>query len=721
MIVKDASKRLSLKVTSSGPRDVGRGLVRLQRTDMQQIDARAGDIVKIDGEKAAFARAMPAILTDSNHGTIQMDGMLRESAGTSLDGLVTVSRAEAVPATSVTLRPRGVRPLSRDLEYISSLFQGVPVQAGSCLRATLFGNEAVEFDVTECEPPTATIIESSTKIQFLTDSTSPVPSAPSFEDVGGVQSQLLRIREMIELPLRFPELFESLGIDPPRGVLLFGAPGCGKTLIARTIARESAANFFTISGPEVIHKFYGESEAHLRKIFEEASRQGPSIIFIDEIDAIAPKRENASGDVERRVVAQLLALMDGLNSRENVIVLAATNLPNSVDPALRRPGRFDREIEIPVPDRSGRRQILAIHTRGMPLADDVNLDDLSGRTHGYVGADLAAFCREAAMACLRRSIDRLDLNAERIPYETLSQLEVNGEDFLQASRLIIPSAIREVYVEVPDTRWEDVGGLDSIKSVIEESILWPLQHADLYSEAGVQPPKGLLLTGPPGVGKTLIAKAAATESQINLISVKGPELLSKMVGESERAVREIFSKARQASPCLLFIDEIDGLCQTRSSGSQDSGVSDRVLTQFLSEMDGVEELSGVFVLAATNRLDRVDPALRRFGRFEKTIVLPLPDEAGRREILTVHLRHKPTETDIDLSLFAAKTQGFSGADLAAMCSEAARAALRRAVNASSQIETVSERGRIVLTVSDLELGLQATKKQVEGRLPDAEN
>ena len=467
-------------------------------------------------------------------------------------------------------------------------------------------------------------------------------------------------------------------------MLLYGPPGCGKTLIARAIAHETDAKFFVISGPEIIHKHYGESEAHLRKIFQEASKQAPSIIFLDEIDSIAPKRENAAGDVERRVVAQLLTLMDGLKQRDNVIVIAATNLPNSIDPALRRPGRFDREIEITIPDRSERLHILEIHSRGMPLAEDVDLSHLANITHGYVGADLESLCREAAMACLRKLLDRIDFTQARVPYSQLAALRVSMNDFQQAFQSVEPSAIREVFVEVPNVTWDDIGGLEHIKEQIREAITWPIKYEALFDRARVRPARGILLAGPPGVGKTLMAKAAAHESGVNFISIKGPELLSKFVGESEKALRNIFSKARQAAPCLMFFDEIDGLCSTRNASASDSGVSGRVLSQFLAEMDGIEELTGVFVLAATNRPDMVDPALRRFGRFEQTIEVGMPDIESRRQILAVHLKDRPLADTIDLEALALSTDGLSGADLAAICSQAARTSIRRAVEDAQQ-------------------------------------
>ena len=682
MTAMDGLIKKRLRVVEAASRDVGRGLLRLDPVDMQSMGVRSGDIVLITGARSAVGKVMPAHKDSRGQSRVQMDGVLRESAACSIDDLVELQKTESIDAQRITIRPRKVRPVERDLEYIASLVDGLPVQKGSIIRAILFGNESIDFDVQDTFPEGPVIITPNTKLTIEQCASETVGlRSPSYEDVGGAKAQMQRIREMIELPLKFPEVFERLGVNAPRGVLLYGPPGCGKTLIARAIAHETDAKFFVISGPEIIHKHYGESEAHLRKIFEQASKQGPSIIFLDEIDAIAPKRENAAGDVERRVVAQLLTLMDGLKQRENVIVIAATNLPNSIDPALRRPGRFDREIEITIPDRSERLHILEIHTRGMPLEDDVDLRHLAGITHGFVGADLEALCREAAMVCLRKLLDRIDLSQKRITYGQLASLRVTMLEFLQGFQAVEPSAIREVYVEVPNVQWDDVGGLEPIKQQLREAITWPLKYESLFAQARVRPARGVLLAGPPGVGKTMIAKAAATESQVNFISVKGPELLSKFVGESERAIREIFSKARQAAPCLMFFDEIDGLCPTRQSGSQDSGVAGRVLSQFLAEMDGVEELNGVFVLAATNRPDRVDPALRRYGRFEQTIEVGFPDKASRKAILQVHLKNRPLEEKPDLDDLAERTAGFSGADIASFCSMAARSSIRRVVAA----------------------------------------
>ena len=683
MSTVDSPSTIHLRVAEAASRDVGRGIVRIDPADIAALGARNGDLVLIKGKKTTIGKLLPAQRDERGQTRVQLDGLLRESAGCTLNDTVQLQRTDANEAQHVTLRPRKIRPIERDMDYIASLIDGLPVLENTCLRATLFGNESIDFDVLKIQPPGPAIIGPGTQLVFEQCASEGTHRTPSYEDVGGAKAQMQRIREMIELPLRFPEVFERLGISAPRGVLLYGPPGCGKTLIARAIAHETDAKFFVISGPEIIHKHYGESEAHLRKIFQEASKQAPSIIFLDEIDSIAPKRENAAGDVERRVVAQLLTLMDGLKQRENVIVIAATNLPNSIDPALRRPGRFDREIEINIPDRGERLHILEIHSRGMPLADDIDLAHLANITHGYVGADLEALCREAAMACLRKLLDRIDFAQQRVPYSQLAALRVTMNDFLQAFQSVEPSAIREVFVEVPAITWDDIGGLEDIKQQIREAISWPIKYESLFAKANVRPARGILLAGPPGVGKTLIAKAAANESGVNFISIKGPELLSKFVGDSEKALRDIFSKARQAAPCLMFFDEIDGLCSTRNAAQSDSGVSSRVLSQFLAEIDGIEELKGVFVLAATNRPDMVDPALRRFGRFEQTIQISLPDDASRRQILSVHLKDRPLAEEIDIEALAVMTDGLSGADLAAICSIAARTSIRRAVESPS--------------------------------------
>ncbi len=675
--------KFRLKVTEALGKDVGRALARIGPEDMERLQVAIGDTVEVTGKRGTVCKVMPAYKELRGQARIQLDGLTRENTGAALDEMVEVRKCAIRPAQRIALSPLTITPDSRDLPYIGSLLDGLPVKEGDRIRAVLFGSRSADFRVDDTTPSGPVLINPTTELNIgKADVKERGPVAVPYEDIGGLKPQLVRIREMIELPLRFPEVFERLGIDAPKGVLLHGPPGCGKTLIARAIAHETEANFFSVSGPEIIHKFYGESEAHLRKIFEDAARQGPSIIFLDEIDAIAPRREQVVGEVEKRVVAQLLALMDGLTKRQNVIVIGATNLPNVLDPALRRPGRFDREIAIPIPDRFGRQSILEIHSRGMPLRKDVDMNRLAAITHGFVGADLEALCREAAMICLRDLLPDIDFSLAKIPYERLAKLEVCMDHFLAALREVEPSAIREVFVEVPDVRWSDVGGLSKLKQQLVEAVDWPLNHPDVYTQAGVRPVKGILLSGPPGCGKTLLAKAVATECGVNFISIKGPELFSKYVGESERQVREIFRKARQAAPCVIFFDEIDALMPARSGGASDNPVADRVLAQFLTELDGIEELKGVLVLAATNRLDRLDPAAVRPGRFDEIVEIPLPNDAERREIFSIHLRGKPTTREIDFAGMAKRTDGASGAHIASVCRLAALRAIRRVIAAS---------------------------------------
>ncbi|MGD0460946.1 MAG: CDC48 family AAA ATPase [Tepidisphaeraceae bacterium] len=684
-----------LKVSEALSKDVGRAMARIDPEDMRRLGVQTGDVVLLTGQREAVCRVMPALKEARGQSRVQLDGITRQNLGSAIDESVRVTKTTCSPAQVVKLTPVSIKPDERDLAYIVGLLDGLAVLPGGMIRLSLFGARNAEFMVASGQPGGPLLINPTTRLQIGDVSGKEPAQRLGYEDVGGLKPQLSRIRELIELPLRHPEVFARLGIDPPKGVLLHGPPGCGKTLIARIIAQESSAKFYSISGPEIIHKFYGESEAHLRKIFDEASRHGPAIIFLDEIDSIAPKRENTVGDVEKRVVAQLLALMDGLNQRQNLVVIAATNLPNNLDPALRRPGRFDREIYIPIPDRNGRRHILDIHSRGMPLAEDVNLDRLADVTHGYVGADLQALCREAAMACLRTLLGDVDLSRGGIPYDRLQTLEVTQEHFLAALAEIEPSAIREVFVEVPSVNWDDIGGLAEVKRQLTEAIEWPLKHAELFAKAGVRPAKGLLLAGPPGVGKTLLAKAAATQSNANFISVKGPELMGRYVGESEKAVREVFRKARHAAPCVIFFDEIEALLPHR--GSDSSGVGDRVIAQFLAEMDGVEELRGVLVMGATNRLDLVDPAVLRPGRFDLVVKLPLPDQAARREVFQVHLRGKPLAKGIDCAELARRTDGVSAADIAGACTRAALAAVRRVITAPA--------APLVITPDDLVQGI----------------
>ncbi|MEI7703325.1 MAG: CDC48 family AAA ATPase [Deltaproteobacteria bacterium] len=675
------SDRSSFRVTEALGKDVGRGIARLDPKDLAAMGAEVGDILSITGERTSVAKAMPAYADARGKRLVQIDGIVRGNARAALDGRVTVARIEHTPATRIALRSVGdsrAPDRAADTRYVGRLLEGLPVLVGDRVRATLFGSRFQDFEVTATTPRTGcVVVHPQTQITIESDARKGEEKGGiSYEDVGGLRKEIRRVREMIELPLRHPQLFERLGIDAPKGVLLHGPPGTGKTLLARAVAHETEAAFITVSGPEVIHKFYGESEAKLRGIFEQARKSAPCIIFIDEIDAIAPKRENVQGEVEKRVVAQLLALMDGLASRGQIIVIAATNLPNLLDPALRRPGRFDREIEIGIPDAGGRRGILEIHTRGMPLTDDVDLDRLAAITHGFVGADLEALCREAAMTTLRGVMPEMDLASQEIPFEVLTSLQVSMAHFVSALSEIEPSAVREVFVEVPDVRWDQVGGLESVKRELREAVEWPLIHGALLERAGVSPAKGILLHGPPGTGKTLLAKAVASQSGVNFISVKGPALLSKFVGESERGIREVFKKARQAAPCIIFFDEIDALAPTRNAGGSDSNVSQRVISQLLTEMDGVEELKGVLVVAATNRKDILDPALLRPGRFDLILEVPPPDAAGRTQIFGVHLAGKPVAPGVDVAALVQRTEGFTGAEIETVCDRAALLAVR---------------------------------------------
>ena len=702
------SAKLKLKVTEALGKDVGRAYARVGPEDLAGIGVAIGDIIEVSGKRTTLCKAMPAYQDIRGQSRIQLDGLSRENAGVGLDEFVQVRPAVCRPAEKIVLSPTNVAPADRDLKYIGSLLDGLPILEGDKVQASLFGSRSAYFRVQSTTPRGAVLINPTTVLVIGKLQEEERSRTLSYEDIGGLKPQLQRIREMIELPLRYPEVFERLGIDAPKGVLLYGPPGCGKTLIARAIAHETEANFFSVSGPEIIHKFYGESEAHLRKLFEEAGRKGPSILFLDEIDAIAPKRENVVGDVEKRVVAQLLALMDGLNRRQNIVVIAAPNIPNALDPALRRPGRLDREISIPIPDRHGRLEILEIHSRGMPLAQDVDMEHLAEITHGFVGADLEALCREAAMICLRAIMSEIDFGASGIPYETLAKLEVKMDDFLSALREIEPSAIREVFVEVPNVHWGDVGGLGSLKDRLVEAVEWPLKYSHVFAKVGIRPPKGILLAGPPGCGKTLLAKAIATESHANFISMKGPALLSKYVGESEKGVREVFHKARQAAPCIIFFDEIDSLVPTRSAGTSDSHVSERIISQFLAEFDGIDELKGVLVLGATNRLDMLDPAVLRPGRFDEIMEMIMPDEQDREAIFNVHLRGKPLAVDIDALTLARQTEGFSGADIAAVVRKAALMVVRRIVKK----EKKKSLGRLdmVIEKTDMERALDEIRK-----------
>ena len=676
---------LTLRVAEALAKDVGRAVARLDPQDMAKISVGVGDIVQIKGKKPTVAKTMPAYAEDRGKEIIQIDGITRENAQAGLGEKVQIEKIGFENASTVVLAPvisSKAFISEKDRKYLGRLLEGLPVTIGDKVRATFLGSRYQEFSVVDTNPKGVVLISPLSNIKVKGEAiVQKEKTGVTYEDIGGLQREIQRIREMIELPLKYPELFEKLGIEAPKGVLLHGPPGCGKTLIARAVANETDAYFLHVSGPEVIHKFYGESEANLRAIFEKASQNAPAIVFLDEIDAIASKREEVRGDqqVERRVVAQLLALMDGLKSRGQVIVIGATNIPNVLDPALRRPGRFDREICLSIPDKTGRLQILNIHTRGMPLASDVDLQKLAEITHGFVGADLEALSREAAMTVLRKLMPKIEFDAEYIPYEMLSELQVTMDDFLEALKEIEPSAIREVFTEVSDVKWDDVGGLEEAKRVLIETIEWPLKYPDLFEQAHTKPPKGILLTGVPGTGKTLLAKAVASQSQVNFISVKGPALLSKWVGESEKGIREVFKKAKQASPCIVFFDEIDAIVPTRGA-SADSHVTERVLSQFLTELDGIEELKGVVVLAASNRPDIIDPALLRAGRFDIQLELPIPDEATRLAIFKVHTGGKPLAEDVSLESLSKASEGMVGADIEAICRRASMLAIREFIN-----------------------------------------
>jgi transitional endoplasmic reticulum ATPase len=672
------SDAASLRVAEARSRDVGRGIARLDPEVMKKLGLTSGDIVEISGKRKTVAICWPGYVEDAGKGIIRIDGYIRNNAGVSIDEKVTVQKVEAKKATKVILTPTEPLRIEGAEDYLAQILEGRVVTRGDYIPIGIMGRK-VDLTVTNIQPPApAVIITADTEVAIGEKPAAMVREVPkiTYEDIGGLQEEIRKIREMVELPLKYPELFERLGVEAPKGVLLYGPPGTGKTLLAKAVANETNATFFSISGPEIMSKFYGESEERLREIFRQAEENAPSIIFIDEIDAIAPKREEVTGEVEKRVVSQLLALMDGLKPRGRIVVIGATNRPNAIDPALRRPGRFDREIEIGVPNKQGRLEILQIHTRSMPLAEDVDLEKIASVTHGFVGADLEVLCKEAAMRALRRILPQIDFEKETIPAEILNKIIVTMNDFMEALKDVEPSAMREVLVEVPNVKWEDIGGLADVKLELQEAVEWPLKYPEFFEHLDAKPPKGVLLYGPPGTGKTLLAKAVANESEANFISVKGPELLSKWVGESERAVREIFRKAKQAAPSIIFFDEIDSLAPVRGGGYGDSHVTERIISQLLTEMDGLEELRGVIVIAATNRPDIIDPALLRPGRFDKFLYIPPPDLEARKEILKIHLKKKPLADDVNIEELAKRTEGYTGADLATVCNMAVMLTIR---------------------------------------------
>lgn len=675
------AEEYTLKVGEARPSDVGRGIARVDQAVLYNAGWQAGDVLSITGKKKTAALLLPGYPEDTGTGIVRLDGNIRRNAGVSIDDRVPVKIIKSSHAGKVVFAPTVPLRITGGEEYLRRYLDGRVLTRGDIIEISVMGRK-IELVATKITPTAdAVIIGDRTGIEISEKPAKEERAIPriTYEDIGGLGPEIKKIREMIELPMKHPELFERLGVEAPKGVLLHGPPGTGKTLLARALASETNSHFQTLSGPEIMSKYYGESEQKLREIFKEAEDEAPSIIFIDEIDSIAPKREEVTGEVERRVVAQLLAVMDGLESRGKVVVIGATNRPDALDQALRRPGRFDREIEIGVPNRASRFEVLQIHTRGMPLAEDVNLEKLADITHGFVGADIAALAREAGMRALRRVVPEMDLEVESIPVDILNKIEVVNEDFVDALRELEPSAMREVLVESPNVHWEDIGGLKDVKQELMESVEWPLAYPKLFSHMAATPPKGIMLYGPPGTGKTLMAKAVATESQANFISVKGPEFLSKWVGESERAVRDIFRKARQAAPTVLFFDEMDSIAPARGGGTSDSHVTERMISQILSEMDGLEALHNVVVIAATNRPDIIDPALLRPGRFDRMIEIGMPDQEARLDILKIHTANRPLADDVDLVAISKRTDGYSGAEIAAVCNEAVMLAIREYV------------------------------------------
>jgi transitional endoplasmic reticulum ATPase len=683
-----AAQDTVLKVVEARPSDVGRGIARVDPAVFREKGWQAGDVLGIQGKKRTAALLWPGYPDDTGTGSIRLDGNIRRNAGVSIDDRVPVRIIQSAPAESVVFAPTVPLRITGGEEYLRRYMEGRVLTRGDIIEINVMGRK-IELVATRVAPAKdAVVIGDRTRIEISDKPAKEEKAGPriTYEDIGGLGPEIKRVREMIELPMKHPELFERLGVEAPKGVLLYGPPGTGKTLLAKALASETNAHFETLSGPEIMSKYYGESEEKLRQLFKTAEEQAPSIVLIDEIDSIAPKREEVTGEVERRVVAQLLALMDGMEARGRVVVIGATNRPDALDPALRRPGRFDREIEIGVPNKESRLEVIQIHTRGMPLAKGVDTEKLASITHGYVGADLAALAREAGMRAIRRVLPDIDLEVASIPAEILNKIEVNMDDFLDAYKDMEPSAMREVMIETPDTHWSEIGGLEGVKQELIESVEWPLTYARLFRHMGATPPKGILLYGPPGTGKTMLAKAVATESQANFISIKGPEFLSKWVGESEKAVRETFRRARQAAPSVVFLDEIDSIAPTRGGSTSDSHVTERVISQILTELDGLEPLNSVIVIAATNRPDIIDPALLRPGRFDRLIEVGLPDEKARLDILKVHTEGKPLAEDINLEEIAKRTEKYSGADLAAIVNEAVMLAIRSCVQSGKAQE-----------------------------------
>ncbi len=707
-----------VKIKEAKPRDTGRGIARLDNQLASALGFTAGDVILINGPKKTACILWPGYPEDAGTGTLRIDGTIRKNAGVGIDDKITIQKTTAKPASKISLAPTEPIQIVGGEQYLSQILEGRVINRGDLIELNIMGRK-VDLVVTKISSTTdIALIQQTTTVQLSEKPTKAEEHKRphiTYEDIGGLKDEIKQVREMIELPLKHPELFDKIGIDPPKGVLMHGPPGTGKTLIAKAVASESNANFFTLSGPEIMSKYYGESEENLRKIFKEAIEHAPSIIFIDEIDSIASKREETHGDVERRVVAQLLAIMDGLQERGKVIVIGATNRVNALDPALRRPGRFDREIEIGIPDKKGRREILEIHTRGMPLAENVELEKLAEMTHGYSGADLEALSKEAAMRTLRKILPDIDLNEESIPADMLNQLEVNGGDFYEAFKSLTPSAMREVVIESPNINWEDIGGLKDVKQDLQEAVEWPMRYYDLFNHMDANPPKGILLHGPPGTGKTLLAKAVASESEANFISVKGPEFMNKWVGESEKAIRETFRKARQAAPCIIFFDELDAIAPTRNESCGSSQVTERMISQLLTELDGLELLKDVTVIAATNRPDIIDTALLRPGRFDKLVSIPIPDKEARKEIFRIHTKRKPLADGIDLEKLAEQTEGYTGADIAAICNEAVMASIRAYIARGKPVQK-TELKNLKVEQKHIDLAMEKVKPMTKEKL-----
>jgi transitional endoplasmic reticulum ATPase len=701
-----------LRVAETSSRLVGHGIAAIDPKVMEELGLSAGDVIEITGKgKKSYAVLWTGYPEDYGRGLIRIDGYTRNNLGIGIDDTVAIAAAKAKEADEVVLAPTEQLNIEGLEEYLPEVLENHVLTKGDSLPLNIMGKK-IDFVVESTAPAGAAVVTLETTFRLGTMHKPLNTGVPriTYEDLGGLTKEIQKIREMIELPLRHPEIFERVGIEAPKGVLLYGPPGTGKTLLAKAVANETNANFYSIAGPEIMGKYYGESEERLRGIFKEAQENAPSIIFIDEIDSIAPKREEVSGELEKRIVSQLLTLMDGLESRGKVVVIAATNRPDSLDPALRRPGRFDREIEIGIPDEKSRLEILQIHTRGMPLEPDVKLEEMARVTHGFVGADLQALVKEAALLAVRRVIPEISMDETKVPAKTLNKIKVKMQDFQDALRDVQPSAMREVLVQAPNVKWDDIGGLTTVKEELTEAVEWPLKYGKLFQKGDVKPPKGILLYGPPGTGKTLIAKAVANESEANFISIKGPELISKWVGESEKGVREVFRKARAAAPCVIFFDEVDAIAPRRKSGETDSQVTERVVSQLLTEMDGLEELKGVVVLGATNRPDIIDEALLRPGRFDRLLRIPPPDKAARIEILKIHTRKKPVAKDVDVAKLAELTEGYTGAELAAVANAASIAAIKQYVKAHGK-EAEQGAGDLTITMRDFEEAIKETRRK----------